>query len=84
MKKRKKGLGATGAALLLFIAISAVMAAKPQSVIEISNGYPSGAHFNLNIHGKDPSKFSPDLTATGGKSVYIDLHGDSTLTIRSD
>ena len=29
-----------------------VFAAKPQDVIAWSNGYPSGAHFNLNVHGK--------------------------------
>ena len=25
---------------------------KPQDVIARSNGFPSGQHFNLNIHGK--------------------------------
>ena len=52
-------------------------AAKPQRVIEMSNGYPSGRHFNLNIHGKkgdytcDPSP--------GGNSVFIPEYGTSTL-----
>ena len=27
-------------------------AKKPQAVIEWSNGFPSGEHANLNIHGK--------------------------------
>jgi len=28
------------------------MAGKPLDVIQLSNGFPSGDHFNLNIHGK--------------------------------
>ena len=31
---------------------SPTFAGKPQNVISMSNGYPSGAHFNLIIHGK--------------------------------
>jgi hypothetical protein len=52
-------------------------AAKPQKVIEMSNGYPSGAHFNLNIHGKKDD-YSCD-PAPGGKSVFIPEYGTSTL-----
>lgn len=63
---------------------SPALAAKSQSVIQISNGFPSGEHFNLNVHGKDPAKFNPDLTITGGNSVFVSLYGDSTLTFRSD
>ena len=53
-------------------------AAKPQKVIEYSNGYPSGAHYNLNIHGKDPDTYNCDPTP-GGNSVFIDEQGDSTI-----
>ncbi len=53
-------------------------AAKPQKVIEYSNGYPSGAHYNLNIHGKDPNTYNCDSTP-GGKSVFIDEEGQSTI-----
>ena len=53
-------------------------AAKPQKVIEYSNGYPSGAHYNLNIHGKDPNTFNCDPTP-GGNSVFIDEEGESTI-----
>jgi len=53
-------------------------AAKPQKVIEYSNGYPSGAHYNLNIHGKDPNTYICDSTP-GGNSVFIDEEGDSTI-----
>jgi hypothetical protein len=52
-------------------------AAKPQKVIEYSNGYPSGAHENLNIHGKDAS-YNCD-SSPGGKSVFILENGDSTI-----
>ena len=57
------------------------MAAKPQNagkknmdVIAKSNGFPSGAHFNLNIHGKDPSTFTlPDPLPTPplGNPIFI-------------
>ena len=74
-----------GAALVAsLLAVPTATAAKPQGVIKTSNGYPSGAHWNLNIHGKDPGKFTADPTATGGSSVFVDLRGDSTLTLRSD
>ena len=53
------------------------MAAKPQNagkknmdVIAKSNGFPSGPHFNLNIHGKDPLTFTiPDPPY--GSSVHV-------------
>lgn len=64
-------------AALLFGA-SIAMAAKPQPVIEKSNGFPSGMHFNLNLHGKDPSTFTGDSTP-GGHSVFIGLSGNSTI-----
>jgi hypothetical protein len=68
----------------LFLTVSPVLAAKSQSVINISNGFPSGDHFNLNVHGKDPAKFQPDLTVTGGNSIFVSLYGDSTVVLRSD
>ncbi|HXV66874.1 MAG TPA: hypothetical protein VD731_06605 [Nitrosopumilaceae archaeon] len=52
-------------------------AAKPQKVIEYSNGYPSGAHENLNIHGKT-ADYNCD-SSPGGKSVFILENGDSTI-----
>ncbi len=63
--------------MALVFGASAVMAAKPQNagkdgimdVIEKSNGFPSGPHFNLNIHGKKDS-FVGDLESTGGHSVF--------------
>jgi len=71
------------AVVSLVFGASVAMAAKPQSsgsgkdVIALSNGFPSGAHFNLNIHGKKAS-FTGDSTP-GGKSVFILEYGESTI-----
>lgn len=57
------------------------MAAKPIDVQYQSNGFPSGQHFNLNLHGRDP------LTYTGtptGNAVVIALSGNSTLEYLSN
>ena len=50
---------------------------KPQEVIERSNGFPSGEHSNLNIHGKK-ADYVGDPTP-GGKSVFILEYGQSTV-----
>lgn len=65
-------LSAILVSVLLFGALPA-MAAKPPSVIMKSNGFPSGMHFNLNIHGKNPATFTCDSTP-GGNSVFIPLY----------
>ena len=68
----------------LLVGATAVMAAKPQQsgsgkdVIALSNGFPSGQHFNLNIHGKDPETFACNDTA-GGRSVFVAEYGASTI-----
>lgn len=61
-------------ALFLAFQVYPAMAAKPLPVIEMSNGYPSGAHFNLNIHGTSSCQ-----TSEGGNSVFISEYGDSTI-----
>jgi hypothetical protein len=67
------------AVMFVFVfGVSVSMAAKPQDVIEKSNGYPSGAHFNLNMHGKDVDTFTCDKTP-GGNSVFISEYGASTV-----
>jgi len=83
--KRRIVLVVTALALVaLLIGASAVMAAKPQNsgsgkdVIALSNGFPSGQHFNLNIHGKDPETFSCNDTP-GGKSVFVAEYGNATI-----
>ena len=63
-------------AVSLFLPVNYVFAAKPVDVISLSNGYPSGAHYNLNIHGKEA--YTCD-NAEGGNSVFISEHGDSTI-----
>lgn len=76
---------ATGRVLLavlvaLGISFSAggnVLAAKPQAVLEWSNGFPSGEHFNLNIHGKKAS-YTCDGSAGGG-SVFVPEYGTSDI-----
>ncbi|MCH7625529.1 MAG: hypothetical protein IIC83_06365 [Chloroflexi bacterium] len=74
---------------LMFLSITSsttALAAKPSgpdnNVIERSNGYPSGPHFNLNIHGKkDNYQCDP---SPGGNSVFIREYGESTLRIASN
>jgi hypothetical protein len=50
---------------------------KPQNVISMSNGYPSGAHFNLIVHGKKADFNCP--STGGGNSVFIADYGHSTI-----
>ncbi len=75
------------ASALLVGALFAVPAAadKSQDVIARSNGFPSGAHFNLNLHGKK-ELFTVDPTeeSSGGSSVFISLYGDSTVEFVSN
>jgi len=61
----------------LVAGVSTALAAKPQNVIARSNGFPSGEHFNLNIHGK-ADNFICDTTPGGG-SVFVDLYGPATI-----
>ena len=63
--------------LVVALGISSVMAAKPQDVIEKSNGFPSGPHFNLNIHGKK-ADFTCD-SSPGGRSVFVDAYGTASI-----
>ena len=61
--------------VISLMAVSPVLAAKPdgsngtKDVIARSNGFPSGEHYNLNIHGKK-ADYVGDSTP-GGKSVFI-------------
>jgi len=67
----------------LLIGNSIAWAAKPDGsngttdVIAKSNGFPSGDHFNLNIHGKK-ADYVGDPTP-GGSSVFILEYGNSTI-----
>jgi len=70
-------------AVFVFGLISMVQAAKPQNsgsgkdVIAMSNGFPSGLHFNLNVQGKDDDYNCNQ--STGGHSVFIPLYGPSEI-----
>jgi len=61
--------------VISLMAVSPVLAAKPdgsngtKDVIARSNGFPSGEHYNLNLHGKK-ADYIGDPTP-GGKSVFI-------------
>ena len=50
-------------------------AAKPLDVILNSNGFPSGPHFNLIIHGKS-SFDAVNCNGDGGKSVFTPEYSD--------
>jgi len=62
----------------LVAGISTAFAAKPQNVIAKSNGFPSGEHFNLNIHGKKDG-FTCDPSINGGGSIFVDQYGPATI-----
>jgi hypothetical protein len=53
------------------------LAGKPVDVVMWSNGFPSGPHFNLNIHGK-MDDYHCDPTS-GGNSVFVPEYGDSEI-----
>jgi hypothetical protein len=77
-KKSKIACITSGAAgLLLSVALGSAEAGKSVAVQTLSNGYPSGPHFNLNIHGKKDDFNCP--TASGGKSLFVPEFGPSTL-----
>lgn len=72
----RKGI-AWGFGLLLALSATTVYAAKPAAVVEWSNGFPSGEHYNLNIHGKKDG-FSCDGSGGGG-SVFVPERGASQI-----
>jgi hypothetical protein len=57
---------------ILAIGVSSAMAGKSPKVIYYSNGFPSGFHSNLNIHGKKMD-YICDPTV-GGNSIFIPLY----------
>ena len=69
---------------MIFASAIVAEAAKPQDngagkdVIALSNGFPSGPHFNLNVHGKKIDWNGDCLP--GGKSINIPEYTDGLLT----
>ena len=92
-----------GKKLLMTIAVSSILlgatltiglgegifafAAKPQAVIDWSNGFPSGPHSTMNIHGKK-ADYNCDNSLEGiemyGSSVFVPLYGTSEIDIVSN
>ena len=63
----------TGGLVVLFLVAfmaAPAMAGKTYDVIAKSNGFPSGPHFNMIIHGKNTS-FMCDSTLVGGNSIFV-------------
>ncbi len=83
MKKYAIGAVSVMVVAAMVFGASTVMAAKPQQVIKHSNGFPSGQHFNLNLHGKNPLIYTGD-PGPGGNSVIIALSGNSTIEYLSN
>jgi len=75
MKQRTLAAGLTAAVTVIMS--SQAMADKPVEVVMWSNGFPSGEHFNLNIHGKR-NEYNCDPTSGGG-SVFVPEYGDSEI-----
>ena len=63
--------------------VSVSFAAKPSNpdhnVVNLSNGYPSGPHFNLNVHGKKSNFTCPEPYPYDGygSSVFIPEYNDA-------
>lgn len=70
----------------LVLGASPAIAGKPQEVIARSNGYPSGPHFNLNIHGKSWDACNAVLEGDGtwGTSIFIPEYGEATIEYLSN
>ena len=85
MKSKKLFLTFTALMAILLIGASPVIAGgKSPDVIAKSNGFPSGMHFNLNIHGHDLSLDDPCTHEAGGNSVFIDEYGTSIIEYQSN
>ncbi|MBW1990486.1 MAG: hypothetical protein JRI97_13225 [Deltaproteobacteria bacterium] len=72
--KKTLCLMVSATACLLFLC-SPALAGKPSNVIDNSNGFPSGPHFTLNIHGK--TDFSCENNDTG-HSIFVPEDGAGT------
>ncbi len=85
MKARKHRVTMFTLATVLALSIPLVLAGgKTPDVIAKSNGFPSGMHFNLNIHGRDFSAGDPGTVEPGGNSVFVDLYGATIIEYVSD
>jgi hypothetical protein len=86
---KRIAIGAVTALVVVALVLGGItaMAAKPQDagnkdmdVIAMSNGFPSGPHFNLNIHGKKWETCQAVDDGDGwGSSIFIPEYGDATI-----
>ncbi len=83
MRSSRSRLASVAGVLVLAMATvvpggaNSALADKPADVVQWSNGFPSGEHFNLNIHGKKAA-FACAPTSGGG-SVFVPEYGQSEI-----
>ena len=77
----KKLLALLVVPILLVVLVAPALAAKPIDVQYQSNGFPSGQHFNLNLHGENPSTYTG---TPNGNAVIVALNGSSTIEYLSN
>ena len=99
--KRQRVMNTSSArnAVILTITISMIIAGvygagenllasakKPQTVIEWSNGFPSGEHGTINIHGKKPffNCDNSDAAEPFGSSIFVPIEGTSEINFVSN
>lgn len=75
----KRLLGIIAVVGILAFASLAAFGAKPMEVIGWSNGFPSGEHYNLNIHGKKDGYQCNETP--GGNSVFVPEYGDAEIQL---
>ncbi len=61
------------------IALATLVVAAGQAFAQTGNGAPSGAHYNLNILGKEQCPTDP-MTGTDGHVIFVLLNGGDSAT----
>lgn len=78
MTGMNKSVAFAAAVALALIALP-VQSAKPTEVVAWSNGFPSGEHYNLNLHGKKEG-YACETEPWGG-SVFVPEYGSAAIDI---
>ncbi len=66
---------------IAFITLAALVVAASQAFGQTGNGAPNGAHYNLNILGKEQCPTDPMTTGNGGVIFVLLNGGDSTTSL---
>ena len=72
----------------IFLSLSLAHATKPGETVN-PNGFPSGDHYNLNIHGKSANFTCPEITTDEfgnpvyGNSIFVPLSGGGDILMES-